>query len=236
MGGQVVRGVAGKRSEYRPVQSLITPTAQPSDVAAALAERFGFEEAYVADLDAIAGGEPDWNSYEVISTAGLKIWLDAGIGDISRARRLLEHDRADLARLIVGLESVSGPDVVTELVALCGAERLVFSLDLKAGVPLTSAVAWHGWPPEEIAAAAVVDSGITSMILLDLAQVGMYSGTGTESLCRALREQYPHLQLIGGGGVRSREDFARHAAAGFDRVLVASALHDGRLTRDDLTG
>src|SRR5688572_20179475 len=157
MGGQVVRGVAGRRSEYRPVQSKIARSASPHDVATALARQFRFQTAYVADLDAIVGGEPDWHSYETIAAAGLNLWLDAGLGDVPRARRLLEFfdARGGLERLVIGLESLANPRALTDLIGACGAERMVFSLDLKAGVPLITADDWRDWSPEQIAAWAV---------------------------------------------------------------------------------
>jgi phosphoribosylformimino-5-aminoimidazole carboxamide ribotide isomerase len=71
------------------------------------------------------------------------------------------------------------------------------------------------------------------MIVLDLAQVGMGQGVGTEPLCRALRSLAPELEIIAGGGVRSLADLRSLAAAGCNAALVASALHDGRLTPQD---
>jgi phosphoribosylformimino-5-aminoimidazole carboxamide ribotide isomerase len=62
----------------------------------------------------------------------------------------------------------------------------------------------------------------------------MYQGTGTVELCQLLRQRYPHVELIGGGGIRSIDEVRRLTNAGFDRVLVASALHDGRITPADL--
>ena len=136
-------------------------------------------------------------------------------------------------RLIAGLESLPDPAMLDELVSLCG-PRLVFSLDLKAGAPLTSAEGWQGMTAEQIAVRAV-EAGVSALILLDLANVGMYQGTGTEALCQSLRRRYPELELIGGGGVRSMTDVRRLEDAGFNAVLVASALHDGRINREDLT-
>ena len=54
MGGHVVRGVAGERSRYRPVVSLLAQDAAPRSVAQAFAQRLGAREVYVADLDAIS--------------------------------------------------------------------------------------------------------------------------------------------------------------------------------------
>ena len=76
MHGQVVRGVAGRRSEYRPMVSRIAADARPATVARALVEQFGFDTAYVADLDAILGGQPNIQSLADIQIAGLNVWLD----------------------------------------------------------------------------------------------------------------------------------------------------------------
>jgi phosphoribosylformimino-5-aminoimidazole carboxamide ribotide isomerase len=235
MGRQVVRGVAGRRSEYRPVQSGIAKSADPGEVAEALVAKFNFQRVYVADLDAIAGGEPDWQSYRAISAAGLSLWLDAGLGDCNSARRIVEFHESGRAieRIVLGLESISAPHVLAELVVACGTQRAVFSLDLQAGRPL-AAPAWQSMSPRQIAAAAV-GCGIEALILLDLADVGTYQGTGTAELCRYLRQKHPKAQLIGGGGVRSILDVRRMGEVGFDGVLVASALHDGRIRREELS-
>jgi phosphoribosylformimino-5-aminoimidazole carboxamide ribotide isomerase len=49
-----------------------------------------------------------------------------------------------------------------------------------------------------------------------------------------LKQTYPNLQLTAGGGVRGMEDVRRLHALGVDRVLVASALHDGRITPEEV--
>jgi phosphoribosylformimino-5-aminoimidazole carboxamide ribotide isomerase len=53
---------------------------------------------------------------------------------------------------------------------------------------------------------------------------------GTEPLCRALRALDAGLEITVGGGVRSAADLEVLARAGADAALVATALHDGRLT------
>ena len=58
MGGKVVRGVGGRRSEYRPVVSRLTTSCDPVAVAEAFRQQLGIDELYLADLDAIAGARP----------------------------------------------------------------------------------------------------------------------------------------------------------------------------------
>lgn len=229
LGGLVVRGVGGRREEYRPIESILCADARPATVARAFAS-LGFRTVYVADLDAIQGDPPAWPIYRELLDCGLGLWIDAGLSDPGRAAELAAFS-AGIVGIVAGLESLAGPESLGELVAAIGPERLVFSLDLKAGRPLAAA-GWGGRSPQEIARLAI-SLGVRRVLVLDLARVGEGEGVGTESLCRWLRGYAPDLELTAGGGVRSADDLALLAEWGCDGALVASALHDGRLTADD---
>jgi phosphoribosylformimino-5-aminoimidazole carboxamide ribotide isomerase len=239
LGGQVVRGLAGRRSEYRPMASQIAADSQPATIARALASQFGFPLVYVADLDAIMHARADTAAWSAIASQGLRIWLDAGVGTFEQAAEFaLRRERLGLdATLIVGLESLQSPQIIGELVHQFGPGSVAFSLDLAAGRAL-SRLAWH-WradlahEPLEIAR-SVVRMGMERLIVLDLADVGMGRGPRTLELCRTIRSEFAHVELIAGGGVRGLDDLKAIADAGCDAALVASALHDGRLTRDDI--
>jgi phosphoribosylformimino-5-aminoimidazole carboxamide ribotide isomerase len=114
------------------------------------------------------------------------------------------------------------------LVGVVGPERIVFSLDLNAGQPLTNVTAWRAMAPLAIAEAAIA-AGVRRLIVLDLANVGVDGGVGTLALCHELRTRQPHIEIIAGGGVRGPDDLAHMASAGCNAALVASALHDGRI-------
>jgi len=49
-----------------------------------------------------------------------------------------------------------------------------------------------------------------------------------------LATTFPGVEISAGGGVRGVEDLSRLRDGGVQNVLVASALHDGRLTSGDL--
>lgn len=231
VGGQVVRGVGGRRDEYRPLQSWLCPDSGPESMAAALVAQLSLREAYLADLDAIASGEPAWNDYRRIADCGLSLWIDAGLRQSQDAARLVRFDTgaAPITGIIAGLETVHSLVDLQTMCELVGPKRLIFSLDLKDGRPLAGAPELRRLAPEQIAGAAI-ELGIRRMIVLDLARVGSGAGAGTETLCRAIRKLAPGVELIGGGGVRGRADLDALKAAGCDAALVASALHDGRLT------
>jgi phosphoribosylformimino-5-aminoimidazole carboxamide ribotide isomerase len=235
MAGQVVRGIAGRREEYRPLESPLCGSSQPGEVARALVERFGFREMYVADLDAIAGHEPAWRIYDELAAHVPRLTIDAGVRDAKQAARLADFAAStaqgprELAAIVAGLESVPSPATLAEMLAVVGHERLVFSLDLKLGQPLSDSAGWHGLDAWGIARTALA-IGVRRAIVLDLARVGMHGGVGTEGLCRQLRDVDPGIEIIGGGGVRGAADLRSLAAAGCNGALVASALHDGRLS------
>jgi phosphoribosylformimino-5-aminoimidazole carboxamide ribotide isomerase len=221
--GVVVRGVSGRREEYRPIVSRLVGEPTPRAVARAFADQFGFREVYVADLDAIAGRSPNLAAYEQIADCGLTLWIDAGVSKADDAKRLPP------ANIIVGLESLASPDELSRLVESLGANHIIFSLDLKVGRPITRIAAWSAADSESIVS-DVVARGIHRSIVLDLADVGVGRGTGTLDLVRRLRNSHPQLEITAGGGVRGLEDLKQLAAVGCYAALVASALHDGRIT------
>jgi phosphoribosylformimino-5-aminoimidazole carboxamide ribotide isomerase len=227
MGGKVVRGVGGRRAEYRPVVSRLTSSCDPLEVAGAFRQQLSLEELYLADLDAIAGALPALTLFERLTREGFTIWVDAGLRRAAEAESLIT---AGVARVVAGLETLAEPEELTSLCQSFG-DRVVFSLDLKSGLPLGSST----WPaePRDVAKTAVA-CGDRRLLLLDLARVGEGQGTGTEDLYRELRQTHPGIEISAGGGVRGVEDLRRLAGCGVAAVLVASALHDGRLTREDL--
>lgn len=230
--GQVVRGIAGERTSYRPIVSTLASDAHPTSIAAAFA-RLGFRRCYVADLNAIQGDEPDWKTYRELLERGLDVLIDAGCRTAARGDELASFRAADrsLAGIVVALETLRSTADLASLLQVIGRERLVFSLDLKHGRPLTQPGVWSDQSPREIAA-TVVAHGVRQLIVLDLAAVGTYGGGATLELCRELRAAHPDLKIISGGGVRDQQDLAAFEQAGVDEVLVASALHDGKIHAD----
>ncbi len=224
MHGLVVRGVAGRRDEYRPLVSPLAGSAEPLAIARAFRSNFGFDEMYVADLDAILGVAPAGERYAALQADGFRLWIDAGLSDADDTKI---DALSEVHRVIVGLETVAGPDALKRLFDRVGPERLVFSLDLKGGRPLASAE-WGGADPWSIAERVRL-LGVARIVVLDLADVGMGRGVGTEAFCTRLRLADPRLEIIAGGGVRGVGDVQRLVELGVDRVLVASALHDGRI-------
>ena len=228
LNGVVVRGIAGRRSEYQPLQSRLTADVGPVDVARALRSQFGFDRFYVADLDAILHQRPNWQVYQQLIQDGFELLIDAGIRCVDEAVSV----RNCGAEPIIGLESCPDPEVLAKIVA-ANPGAITFSLDLQRGCPMVPTDST--WLPEPLEIARqVVECGVTRIIVLDLADVGTSSGGGTQELCRKLLIDFPELELTCGGGVRGMDDLRTFKNLGAKSILVASALHDGRLTPAEL--
>jgi phosphoribosylformimino-5-aminoimidazole carboxamide ribotide isomerase len=235
LNGSVVRGVAGRRSEYRPIQSRIAADPAPQSIARAFVEQFGFKTVYVADLDAIEGRSPNVEAWATIRGCGLKMWVDAGVGtaeSYSKVRELLESRNIE-AKIIIGLECWKDPDDDAWLVERARSQAVIFSLDLKNGQPIHRINQWRNRSAIEIANSAHA-KGFFDIIVLDLADVGVSQGPQTLPLCKQMIAELHPVRVIAGGGVRGIADLEALSDAGCDAALVASALHDGRLTPDDI--
>ncbi len=229
--GQAVTGQGGMRAHYRPVASRLQPgTSDPRRLAAVYRDRLGLDQLYVADLDALAGHPPDLALHRDLAGGGVDLWVDAGLVDAGGAEALIG---AGVTRLVAGLETLSGPQALAGLVDRIGPDRLVFSLDLRGGQPLHPATG--PWPEaaRDVADLAIA-VGVRRILLLDLARVGTGAGVGTDDLLARGRAAHPSVAWSVGGGVAGLADLIRLERLGASAVLVASALHDGRIGRAEL--
>ncbi len=225
--GAAVRARGGRRDLYQPIDVVAGERVRPGD-ATALArhyvDRFGLTCLYVADLDAIERGAP--NTALVRSVASVAtVWLDAGVSSVDAAQRALD---CGAARVIVGLETLPSFAVLESIVRHAGADRVVFSLDLRDGKPLTPVEELAHQRPEVLAARAA-DAGVRAVVVLDLARVGAGSGLDLDLLAR-VRSSVGEAHVYAGGGVRDAGDLEQLRRADCDGALVASALLDGNLT------
>jgi phosphoribosylformimino-5-aminoimidazole carboxamide ribotide isomerase len=159
---------------------------------------------------------------------GFRLWIDAGIRQLPLSPALKD---GGIEGIVAGLETLANPQVLGQLCRDQG-DRIIFSLDLQAGTPLGNPT-WTARDPFGIAGEAVAQ-GVRRLLVLDLACVGQAGGPATAALCAQIAQTYPQVTLAAGGGVRDVKDLRLLEQCGVQAVLVASALHDGALRREDL--
>jgi phosphoribosylformimino-5-aminoimidazole carboxamide ribotide isomerase len=228
MGGVAVHAVRGARERYRPLRSRIVAGSDPLDLARAVRERFGLDELYVADLDAIGGGAGSADVVAALAREG-RVMVDAGTATGAAVARQLE---LGVARVVLGTESLAGAAAFGRLRAELPDAPLVLSLDLRGGRLVSPDPALSGAAAVD-ALARFAEAGAEEAIVLDLARVGSREGPDV-TLLGELRARFPHVELLAGGGVRHAADLRALAGAGTSGALVATALHGGALGADDL--
>ena len=232
-GGRAVHAVAGRRAHYQPVESILHPGSDPLALAVALHDELGMRSLYLADLDAIAGHAPQVRLYQNMIALGFHLIVDAGVRDLQHSQRLLASI-TPRARLSRGSRHWQAPRPYARFStpsAPGGSSSVSISIEAPRGRPRGP----HGRAenPLELAREAI-EQGVRQVLLLDLARVGTGRGSGTNGLLPQILARHPEVQVSVGGGISGASEILALKAAGAHAVLVASAIHDGRIGRREL--
>jgi HisA/HisF family protein len=224
-GGIVVHARRGQRAIYAPLRSPLVDGCEPVDVARALCALCRTRTLYVADLDALAGNAADAATLAALAEVA-EPWVDAGATTAERAAALA---RAGAARNVLGTESLGpgAPDERFLAVAAAGPPR-VLSVDLRDGRLISPRPELAGREPAAAAPLARA-LGVDEVLVIDLARVGSGTGPPLDAVAE-LAAALPGVAIYAGGGVRGDEDLRSLESAGAAGALVATALHEGRVT------
>ena len=234
LNGQAVHGVAGQRDCYQQLTSIWTRSCHPVDVVKALRDAYGFRELYVADLDGILQGRPNRQLIQQLANLLPGLWLDAGFRNVEAAK---EWAREFSCRPVLGLETLDfgASDESVDAVSwqVLTAAGALLSLDAYQGQLRVAEVRWRSWSVAELVA-WWRQRGWQNFLALDLASVGTGQLHWSWQLLRTARSAAPQARWYLGGGVRSVDDLHLLAGDNVEAVLVASALHDGRILPDQV--
>ncbi len=213
-GGVVVHARMGMRSEYRPMDTPLSPTSRPMDVARGLLSIHPFTSFYIADLDAIESRADNNAALMELRQAfpGTKFWVDNGVADLDGAKRWLD---AGIGRLVIGSEAQRNGELIRHFQH---DQRVVLSLDFRGDAFMGPA-----------ALLGDADAWPAAIIVMTLARVGSAVGPDMARLA-AIKARASGKRIYAAGGVRGADDLAALAAAGISGALVATCLHTGALT------
>jgi phosphoribosylformimino-5-aminoimidazole carboxamide ribotide isomerase len=228
LNGIVVHAVRGQRREYKPIQSSLTTVVEPLAIAKTF-KNLGFTDLYIADLDSIIDCSTNFDVLKQITQeTGLRLMIDAGITSLERAQRLVD---AGVSKIVIGTETLQNKNFVAEAVKAFGNERVIVSLDLK-GEKVLVKMGFSGCLDPLCLLGEFKEMGISSVIVLDLARVGSGEGVNVDFLKKAKAKV--EMDIYVGGGVRDINDVVELDCLGVSGVLVASALHTGKITVEEL--
>ncbi len=226
--GIVVHAKRGERKEYRPLKSVLCPSPNPLELARVF-DSLGFDELYMADLDAILGRNEDFSVFTRISSeTDLALMVDAGINELEKAERVLE---AGASNVIIGTETLTDIGFAGEAVQALGEDRVIISVDLIEGELLSRSKKIRSMNPLHLVK-TLEEMGVARIIVLDLARVGSEQGANMGVVTEVLEKT--GVEVITGGGMRGIEDLEEARGLGVSAALIATVLHTGKLTATEL--
>ncbi len=213
--GEVVHARGGERAAYRPLRSRLCASCEPTAVVGGLLALHPFRHLYIADLDAISGSGDQRNVIDRLHATfpRLQLWVDAGIARHADWRCQGSHVP------VIGSETLADRSLLATPAVRAAS---VLSLDFRHDSALDpSGVHQHPelWPERVIG--------------MSLGRVG--SGRGPDlARLRELRARAPSTELYAAGGIAGPADLESLRRLGLAGALLASALHDGAFSREQL--
>lgn len=180
---------------------------------------------HLVDLDAATGrGENRAIIAQMTQELGVPVEVGGGIRDRASAEALL---KIGVERVVIGTAAVKNPELVAELIAAHGPERVVVSLDARG-----LEVATHGWAQGSGLNVAdltpsLADAGLETLIFTDVTRDGTLRGLDRD-LMRQVRGLWINT-LIVGGGVANLDDVRLLREEGIHGAIVGRAIYEGTL-------
>lgn len=216
--GQVVHAVRGERSRYQPAHSVLCDSADPNEMVQAFLDLHPFETIYIADLNAINGSGNHESTIPALveQHTPVEFWVDRGIRD----RQEIERLRHPGQRHVIGSET--GISMETFSTVREQYPEIILSLDFLHGRLKGDKNLMHrpdAWPG--------------TVIIMELDRVGSGGGPDRDRLA-SIKKAAAGRSLFAAGGIRNGKDLDVINRSGIDGALIASALHRGTVTREDL--
>jgi len=203
----------------------------PLDYAKSLEDE-GFHYLHLVDLDGAKKGElVHWKILEKICHAtGLKVDFGGGIKDSAAVKKVFD---CGAHQLTAGSIAVKNPELVTEWMALFGAEKIILGADVKdqmiyidgwktnTGIPLLSFLK------------KFIEAGTQYAICTDISRDGLLQGSAVD-LYQTIRKAFPDLNLIASGGVHSLDDIRLLEESGLEGAIVGKALLENKINFNQL--
>jgi phosphoribosylformimino-5-aminoimidazole carboxamide ribotide isomerase len=228
LNGQAVHAVKGDRSKYLPVRSVLCGKPDPTMIARAFRDILRLNEIYVADLNAIQNTHHMGHRDLIASLARnerVDVILDAGISNVEEA---LTCFGLGIRKAIIGSETLRDFSCIRKFHDRIDPDRLVFSLDIRAGKVLSRCPELTAMSPVELLS-LLQQAGWHEVILLDLDRVGSEEGLDRAFVLK-MQTSFPDLNILVGGGMANPEQLVQLRSLGVAGVLLATALHRGIVT------
>ena len=213
----VVHARRGERTGYVPIRTPFSSSSSPDAVVDGILKKISSKRFYIADLDAIEGLTDNRETITAIAARHptVNFWIDSGFNHLRTINTFLTEPNIDL---VLATESISTLAVYNELRNSIPYGRMLLSLD-RLDQSLLGCVELFEQPslwPRRV-------------IHMNLRMIGAGGGPDWDGLKTLCRLSSCH-DIYAAGGVRDDSDIKRLASLGMSGVLVATALHERRVS------
>ena len=184
----------------------------------------GASRLHVVDLDGARDGVPRQRETiaAIVQALDIPVQVGGGIRSQGHAEDLFA---IGVERVILGTAAVSNPQLVVDIIAAHGSERVIVGVDARDGQ-----VATQGWLETSSVSAldlmrTMRDRGVQRVVYTDIERDGMLTSPNFEAMAEAAGLG---IGVIASGGVSCREDLERLAMiTGVEAAIVGRALYTG---------
>ena len=221
----VVHAKHGQRASYQPIKSILSDSSDVFSVVEGLLKLYPFRTIYIADIDAISNTGAHFEQIDLLSSMYPQItwWVDNGVRNVNA--RILYAPQANI-RAVFGSENIHTLQDY-RAVSYAYESRHILSLDKLDDI--------------ELGAADLYTTGLywpDNAICMTLNNVGNTTGPDfarLQALMQLNLERKKPANIFAAGGVRNIDDLLQLKQLGITGALVASALHNGAITAQQLS-
>lgn len=215
--GCAVLAKQGDRKNYLPLATPLCHSSKIEDVINAYLRLYPFTHLYIADLDALMGLG---NNQRLINSLfarypQLSFMIDSGSLTPSYTP---VHNKQFTT--IIGTESITAKTLAKTPQLT---KNFILSLDFKSEhIMMGDAILYKSpalWPKD--------------LIIMTLGLVGKDNGPDFKKL-QYYSNTYPQHNFMAAGGIRHHKDLLQLKKLGIQQALIASALHNKKLTTQDI--
>lgn len=192
----------------------------------------GFKHLHLVDLDGARAGEvQNWGILEAICRqTDLEVDFGGGISSETAIREALARGAK---KVNIGSAAVKQRMEFYRWLETFGNDVIILSADVR-----NERVMISGWQEKSpLLLWELLDeyqgNGGKWVTITDVSKDGMMQGP-SRRLYRRVRKEFPDLQVIASGGIRSVDDVTALAEMGVRGVIIGKALYEGKITVTEL--
>jgi phosphoribosylformimino-5-aminoimidazole carboxamide ribotide isomerase len=194
-------------------------------------ERAGARLLHVVDLDAAFSNGNSPNRHllrEIIRALKVPVQFGGGLRNLDDVKEVLE---LGVGRAVVGTLAVESPEMLEELVHICGSDHIAVGIDAKDGEVMVRGWERKGRIRAIDLAHLVAQAGVERIIYTDVTRDGMLAGLDIEQTLLLAQESGVYVTASGGvSSVADLKALKQLSGFGVDSVIVGKALYEGRFT------